>query len=239
MKYYVTLLLAALFIPALGIAQDETTIGGYGSFDCTRTTQSMIVGGNSMDAGSSATLNSPRIVLFFSHNFNDWISFYSEFEIENIHIAGDKPAGEAGWEQFYLNFVLSPSFNVRAGLILVPLGMINLEHEPPTFNGVTRPLFDQIVIPTTWRDIAAGFYGTIAKGWDYQAYLMGSEDASIISHGSGLSGSSHEGQFTNPNNLALAGRLECTAVKGLTADASLYYGGTMDTIGYSSGGVFS
>ena len=51
-------------------------------------------------------------------------------------------------EQLYLDYTLSPAATLRAGLVLPPIGIINETHEPPTFNGVERPGFDNDVIPT-------------------------------------------------------------------------------------------
>ena len=45
---------------------------------------------------------------------------------------------------------------MRAGLVLPPVGIVNETHEPPTFNGVSRPAFDHDVLPTTWREIGVG-----------------------------------------------------------------------------------
>ena len=52
-------------------------------------------------------------------------------------------------------------FDFRAGLILVPMGIVNEYHEP-TFNGVERPNLDGKIIQTTWRELGAGFTGKLS-----------------------------------------------------------------------------
>jgi hypothetical protein len=47
-------------------------------------------------------------------------------------------------------------FNLRRGMVLVPVGIINERHEPPTFNGVERTMVDTVIVPTTWRDVGVG-----------------------------------------------------------------------------------
>jgi len=46
----------------------------------------------------------------------------------------------------------------------MPVGIINIYHEPPSFNGVDRPEVDTYVIPTTWREPGVGLFGALAEG---------------------------------------------------------------------------
>ena len=61
-------------------------------------------------------------------------------------------------------------FNVRAGMVLVPVGIVNERHEPPTFNGVERTFVDTVIVPTTWRDVGVGAFGDLGRGFSYRAY---------------------------------------------------------------------
>ncbi len=107
---------------------------------------------------SVATLD--RAVLFVGHRFNDKISFFSELEIENAIVAGDKPDGEIAMEQAFLKFSFSPRHYIVAGLFIPRIGILNENHLPVNFNGVERPLVEQMVIPATWRELGIGFYGS-------------------------------------------------------------------------------
>jgi hypothetical protein len=68
-------------------------------------------------------------------------------------------------------FILEIEFN--AGLMLVPMNYINEYHEPTFFFSVERPNLDNKLVPTTWREIGAGFSGNIKPlKTKYQLYIM-------------------------------------------------------------------
>ena len=102
-----------------------------------------------------------RFVLLVTHRFCDRIRFVSELELEHAVVEGLEEAGELELEQAYLDFLMSRAFNVRAGMLLAPVGIINERHEPPVFYGVERPLVDTVIIPTTWFDAGAGVHGEV------------------------------------------------------------------------------
>ena len=83
-----------------------------------------------------------RFVLLVTHQFSDRIRFVSELELEHAFVEGLEEAGELELEQAYLDFLLSRAFNVRAGILLIPVGIINERHEPPVYYGVERPMVD-------------------------------------------------------------------------------------------------
>ena len=76
-----------------------------------------------------------RFVLLFSHSFSDRIRFVAELELEHV-VVSDETDGELELEQAYVDFLISRRFNVRAGMVLAPVGIINERHEPPVFHGV-------------------------------------------------------------------------------------------------------
>ena len=105
------------------------------------------------------------MVLLFGYRFNERVQFITEIEFEHVK--------EVYVEQAFINYNLTDGLNLRAGLMLIPMGIINEFHEPTTFNGVERPSLDNAIVPTTWREI-----GIAASGrWDalalrYQAYIF-------------------------------------------------------------------
>src|SRR5581483_10021703 len=94
--------------------------------------------------------------------------------------------GEFEVEQAYLDGLFGRRLNLRAGLIIMPVGIINVYHEPPTFNGVDRPEVDRLVIPSTWREPGLGIFGELAPGVEYQAYLVNGFNANGFTAQSGL-----------------------------------------------------
>ena len=101
-----------------------------------------------------------RFVLLFNHSFTDRIRFIGELELEHALVEGLEESGELELEQAYLDFRVNRAFNMRAGMLLAPVGIINERHEPPSFHGVERPFVDTFIIPTTWFDAGAGIHGT-------------------------------------------------------------------------------
>ena len=47
--------------------------------------------------------------------------------------------GEVALEQFHITRLIHPAFNVRAGHLIVPVGLTNEHHEPINFFGTSRP----------------------------------------------------------------------------------------------------
>ena len=141
---------------------ERTTVGGYGEVHYT----------NATGADTPGEVNVRRFVVYLAHTFSERIAFRSELEVEDAKIEGGEDGGEVALEQLYLDYTLSPAATIRAGLVLPPIGIVNETHEPPTFNGVERPAFDQNVIPATWRDIGVGLVGTLpgSSGINYRVY---------------------------------------------------------------------
>jgi hypothetical protein len=167
-----------------------------------------------------------RFVLLITHRFSDRIRFVSELELEHALVEGLEEAGELELEQAYLDFLLSRGFNLRAGMMLVPVGIINERHEPPVYYGVERPFVDTVIVPTTWFEVGAGVHGEVGRGWRYRAYVMSPLNAREFTAEEGLRGGIQKGSDTNIGRPAVTGRLEYVGVRGLTAGASFWTGRT-------------
>src|SRR5687768_8563520 len=165
-----------------------------------------------------------RFVLLITHRFSDRIRFVSELELEHALVEGLEEAGELELEQAYVDFLLSRRFNVRAGMMLVPVGIINERHEPPTYYGVERPFVDTVIVPSTWFDVGAGVHGELGRGWRYRAYIMSPLNAQEFTAEEGLRGGIQKGSDTNIGRPAVTGRLEYVGQPGLTIGASFWTG---------------
>jgi hypothetical protein len=165
-----------------------------------------------------------RFVLLFTHSFSDRLRFVGEVELEHALVEGLEEAGEVELEQAYIDVLIKPSFNLRGGMLLVPVGIINERHEPPVFQGVERPFVDTVIIPTTWFDVGAGAHGRIGAGLSYRAYVMAPLDATEFSADEGLRGGIQKGSEANVRNVALTGRVEFTQLRGLTVGVSGWRG---------------
>jgi hypothetical protein len=171
-----------------------------------------------------AVLDLHRFVLLFSHGFSERIRFVGEVEIEHAFVEGLEEAGELEVEQAYLDFLISRPFNVRAGMVLVPIGIINERHEPPVFHGVERPFVDTVIVPTTWFEVGAGVHGEIGRGLRYRGYVLARLNALEFSASEGIRNGRQKGAQSNVRNAAYTGRLEYLAIPGLQVGTSGWLG---------------
>jgi hypothetical protein len=156
-----------------------------------------------------------RFVLLFSHRFSDRIRFVGELELEHAFVEGLEEAGELELEQAYLDFLISRPVSLRAGMVLVPIGIINERHEPPVFHGVERPFVDTVIVPTTWFEVGAGVHGEIGEGLRYRGYVLAPLDALEFSAEEGIRDGRQKGAESNVRNAAFAGRVEYFGIRGL------------------------
>lgn len=201
------------------VSDRKLNIGGYAQID-----YNQAFGDNKHYNGK---LDVHRLVLLFGYRFTDKLSFVTEIEVEHVK--------EIYVEQAFLNYAFNTYFNFRGGLILIPMGIINEYHEPPTFNGVERPMIDKYIAPTTWREIGAGITGTIPEAsMRYQAYLVNGfksykDGTAFINGTDGLRGGRQKGAesfITFPNFTA---RVEYYGILGLNLGLSGYFGKTQSS----------
>jgi len=171
---------------------------------------------------NNAKLDVHRMVTFLGYNFNDKTSFVSEIEFEHVV--------ELYVEQAFLNHKIKPNMSVQAGLILVPMGIQNLYHEPPTFNGVERTNVDKYIVPTTWREMGAGVTGSLEDyDMNYQLMLVNGfngydVDGGVFSGKNGLRNGRQKGAESYMTDIDFAGRLSYYGIPGLNLGVSLYSG---------------
>jgi len=240
-----TLLLSFLFVSGSLFAQvtsedslnknslstSSTTIGGYGDAFYQRNNN---LGTSKVDL--------ERFVLFTGHKFNDKVSFFSELEVEDAKVTGGESGGEVSVEQAYLKFNLNPNQYIVAGLIIPRIGILNENHLPNTFNGNERNYVETFIIPTTWRELGVGLFGSInGLPLNYSVGLMNGLNGSGFEHGDGLESGKFEGKNATANNLAVTASLQYYQ-GNFKAQLSGYYGGTVgeskrkaDSLGLNSG----
>ncbi len=172
-----------------------------------------------------AVLDFHRFVLLFNHSFSDRIRFVAELELEHA-VVSNETAGELELEQAYVDFLVSRPFNLRAGMVLAPVGIINERHEPPVFHGVERPFVDTVIIPTTWSDAGVGVHGELRGGFRYRAYAMAPLNSTGFSADEGFRDGRQKGSESNARSLAGTGRLEYVGHPGLVLGSSFWSGDT-------------
>jgi hypothetical protein len=198
---------------------DRTTIGGYGELHY-----------NNLSAEDPARdvnqIDFHRFVLFFGHEFNDKTRFYSEVEIEHAFVAdsGGNTPGEVELEQAYVEFDLENNLHAKTGLFLVPVGILNETHEPPTFYGVERNDVESIIIPTTWWEGGAGLNGVFGSDWSWDLNLTsGLGMAASGSDAFRVRSGRQKVAEALANDFAVTGRLQYFGIPGLQAAVTLQY----------------
>lgn len=190
----------------------STALSGYMDFHLNKESQ------------RDGELDLHRFVLLVTHRFSDRLRFVSELELEHAFVEGLEDGGEIELEQAYLDFLITRRFNLRAGMLLMPVGIINERHEPPVYHGVERPLADTVLLPTTWFEAGAGVHGEFGRGWRYRAYVTAPLNATEFSAEEGIRNGRQKGSRSNVGRVASTGRLEFVGVRGLTAGASFWAG---------------
>lgn len=191
----------------------RTTLGGYGELH--------------YNGGNSDQIDFHRFVLFAGHRFNDWLRLQSELEVEHADTEKD---GAVELEQAFLEADLTTAFglrlgendrhNLRAGVFLVPTGILNETHEPPTFFGVERNRIENQIIPTTWREAGVGLNGSFGNGFSYDlATHSGLQLGSNFAVRSGRQSVSE----APANDIAYTGRVRWKGIPGVELGVSGQY----------------
>ena len=176
----------------------------------------------------NGTLDVHRMVMFFGYNFSSKTQFISELEFEHI--------SEVYVEQAFIQHRINKYLNFRAGLMLIPMGIVNEYHEPTTFNGVERPLVDSKIAPTTWREIGVGFSGNVfPASLKYQVYLMNGFNGykagvASLNGKDGFRGGRQKGAESFISSPNFTGKVEYYGVRGLNIGLSGYFGNTQSTL---------
>ncbi len=194
-----------------GTLAKGVTLGGYGQVDYNQ------------KEGKNGVLDVHRMVMLLGYKFNDKVQFITEIEFEHVK--------EVFVEQAFLNYTVANQVNLRAGLMLVPMGIVNEYHEPTTFNGVERPSMDKSIVPTTWREVGIGVSGRIDNAnLKYQAYIFNGfasvNGSKVLGGSNGLRNGRQKGAKSTVNSPTYSTKFEYYGIQGLRLGLSGYFGRT-------------
>jgi hypothetical protein len=197
------------------------SIGGYGealyeNFADTRQ--------NGAPSNRNDRIDFLRAVAYLGYKFSDHWVLNTEIEYEHA-LTGEDAGGEVAVEFAYVDYMHSPAVNVRTGLVLVPIGLVNELHEPTAFFGARRPDVERFILPTTWREIGVGMYGE-AGPFAYRGFVTSSLDSAGFTASNGIRGGRQQGSLALARDWALSGRLDFVAVPGLLLGGSVFSGDT-------------
>jgi len=188
-------------------AGEGVSFGGYGEVQY-------------QNGNGAKTASLTRAVLYTGYKFSDRALFNSELEVEN---GTTERGGAVGVEFAYLDYLVRPEANIRAGLLLAPVGLVNEQHEPTAYLGARRPLTENVIIPATWSDLGAGVFGDAGK-FSYRAYVMNSIGAAEVGGEAGIHETPQKGGSVDATHPALVARVDYHPIEGTFFGGSAYRG---------------
>ncbi len=191
------------------------SIGGYGEANF-----QTFVGDKGVNDKNNADFE--RLVLYVGYKFTDSIVFNSEIEFEHASTDG---GGSVSVEFASMDFLLDPMLNIRAGIVLLPMGFLNQMHEPPFYFGNNRPEVERQIIPSTWREVGVGIFGEIVPDVSYTMYAVSGLRADKF-NSDGIRKGRQKGSVAINEDMAFVGRFDYTptSVPGLTVGTAAYLG---------------
>jgi hypothetical protein len=207
--------------PAPVAASDPATVlSSYGEINYNRPNK----------ASQNAQADLRRFVLGYQHRFDAKTKVVTELEVEHSVTSSSDP-GEVAVEQAYVEHQIQPNLAVRAGLFLMPAGLLNENHEPTAFFGVERNFVETAIIPSTWREGGIQLVGNFDNGLTVQGGISSSFDltkwdAAATEGAESPLGSIHqELALAKARDLAVFGAVNWRGMPGLLVGASLFTGG--------------
>jgi hypothetical protein len=180
-------------------------------------------------ASQNAQADIHRFVLGYQHRFDEKNKVVTELEVEHAVSSASDP-GEVEVEQAYLEHQIDPTWAARAGLFLMPSGLLNENHEPTAFYGVERNFVETAIIPSTWREGGVQIVGNFDNGLTAQSGITTSfnlnkwDAASAEGRESPLGSIHQEMALARAHDLGVFGALNWRGVPGLLLGGSLFTG---------------
>ncbi len=231
----------------LHVSGHRLSVGGYGETGFSRNFYSDHVSRYSQpeehkDDPSHGKFDIPHAVIYLGYDFGKGWTMGTEIEFEHggNGLAYEKEDEEGGeWEQevekggeveleqFWLQKRFSQAANIRAGHIVVPVGLNNAHHEPLNFFTVYRPEGENTILPSTWHQTGVSFWGRYRKV-RYEAQLLAALNADQFTN----TGWIHKGhksplEYDVANKYGMAARVDYYVMPGLRMGLSGYYGHTI------------
>ncbi len=194
----------------------KTSVGGYFDTDFT------------FPATGNSFFNQHRLILQVSSYLHERLFFNTEVEFEygGVLGTGTTDDGQLKVEQIFLDYKIEEWLIFRAGGLLIPMGRLNILHDSDFRDTVARPMFNRFIIPSTWTETGAGFYGTFFPNddWEmnYEAYVIqGLRDQ--LSDGLGLRRARNSLSVDNNNNKGVTARVGLSPNIGTEFGLGGYY----------------
>ena len=188
---------------------DKISFGGYGKIDYVN---------NIDDKTKSDTLDMYRFIMYIGYQFSDNIKLVSEIEWE--HGGRESTGGYGIVEQAYIDFKINELLSIKAGHLLVPMGVVNLYHEPTSFNAVARPEVEKYIIPSTWHENGVVAHGKFSD-FSYQIGILAGFNAE---DNKDIRSMRQNGQKSKAEDFGFVARLDYNGLAGFNIGGSFYMG---------------
>lgn len=202
----------------------KTIIGGYIDFSLTRCQ------GGARDCRATLEFDQERFVPFFYSQVTDRLSVAAELEIEHGGPQSNQSDGDIKMEFATIDYRFSDWFNLRGGIILVPIGRFNLVHDSPMNDLPLRPMVSRSILPSTFAESGLGFFGTVyptqLSKIDYEFYVTNGFDGrnGQLRESNGTRGSRGSLSRDRNENKAIVSRISFSPVLGVEVAGSVHHG---------------
>ncbi|HHJ63680.1 MAG TPA: DUF3373 domain-containing protein [Aquifex aeolicus] len=205
------------------------SIGGYGEIWFT----------NIPNQKPNTEVDLYRFIIYLGYAFTEKLKFNSEIEIEHAKIeAGEEDGGEVAIEFAFVDYRFNRLLGIRGGMVLVPLGITNEYHEPPTYMSVRQPYLEKSLFPFTWRENGVGAYGETDL-LEYRVYLINGMKAEEEEYkpSSPLKKLAQSGAMAVSDQLAFTGRVDFKLPYNLKLGGATFISGVQNEQGEKLGTV--
>jgi hypothetical protein len=183
------------------------------------------------DSATTATADIARFVIGMGYQFDEKTHLNTELEIEHAVSSADDP-GVVEVEQAYIDHEIHDGVFLKAGLFLIPAGLLNENHEPTRYYGVFRNFVETSIIPTTWREGGLAIQSNSSSGlrWDAgvtTGFDLSKWDFSAESEGpeSPLGSIHQEMALARAKDVSFFGAVNYTGISNMKLGASVFTGG--------------
>lgn len=167
-----------------------------------------------------------RLVALMNFEITEQVKFVSEVEFEHVFYhdeAGGEEDLEIEIEQAYIEYALADDLLINTGIQLVPVGIINVTHEPTTFYGVERPNVERYIIPSTWWEAAATVVKTFDSGLQLDLMAHSAMDMSKAGYIRSGRPKLDLNQYTEDQSWGVTGRAKYTGISGVELASTMQY----------------
>lgn len=177
------------------------------------------------DLGIRDKFDAERLNLYLGYSFSDKIKLKTEIEFEHGGTGSTieldtqeefgeyeqeiESGGEVKLEQVYVDFVIKPYFNIRAGRMKLHLNLAQDLDRPIQYFTTHRQEMENEIIPLGWYENGLQFYGTFLSKFRYEFSITNGLDSSgFSSRGWIKNGYQQKFEMVNSDSFAYSARLD-------------------------------